>query len=197
MIWSQYDDRATPPPHRAQGSHKRDNRLVPAGARRVAEPVRPSPRSTIVRAYLAGEFPCHQVPRDLPRPQQVRPRLPCRRAFTVACLVVEDYAKDWITPPRDAGNRCPREHLPAERERARCAAHAPDSLLTATSPRGEERSANGHPSTPNRHHPASRALPARELLRQADRCYGRFASGVTPQSVWGLSSVLDPSSRGP
>jgi excisionase family DNA binding protein len=76
------------------GSHKRDNRLF-LPVREVADLFGVS-RSTIVRAYLAGEFPCikfrgtYRVPSKFVRDFHAA-------ALHGRVLVVEDYAKDWIT----------------------------------------------------------------------------------------------------
>jgi len=76
------------------GSRKKDNRLF-LPVREVADLFGVS-RSTIVRAYLAGEFPCikfrgtYRVPSKFVRDFHAA-------ALHGRVLVVEDYAKDWIT----------------------------------------------------------------------------------------------------
>ena len=75
------------------GSHKRDNRLF-LPVREVADLFGVS-RSTIVRAYLAGEFPCikfrgtYRVPSKFVRDFHAA-------ALHGRVLVVEDYAAEWI-----------------------------------------------------------------------------------------------------
>jgi excisionase family DNA binding protein len=77
----------------AAGS-KKDSRLF-LPVREVADLFGVS-RSTIVRAYLAGEFPCikfrgtYRVPSKFVRDFHAA-------ALHGRVLVVEDYAKDWIT----------------------------------------------------------------------------------------------------
>ena len=74
-------------------SRKKDNRLF-LPVREVADLFGVS-RSTIVRAYLAGEFPCikfrgtYRVPSKFVRDFHAA-------ALHGHVLVVEDYAKDWI-----------------------------------------------------------------------------------------------------
>lgn len=76
------------------GSTKKDNRLF-LPVREVADLFGVS-RSTIVRAYLAGEFPCikfrgtYRVPSKFVRDFHTA-------ALHGRVLVVEDYARDWIT----------------------------------------------------------------------------------------------------
>ena len=75
------------------GSHKRDNRLF-LPVREVADLFGVS-RSTIVRAYLAGEFPCikfrgtYRVPSKFVRDFHTA-------ALHGRVLVVEEYAAEWI-----------------------------------------------------------------------------------------------------
>ncbi len=75
------------------GSRSKDNRLF-LPVREVADLFGVS-RSTIVRAYLAGEFPCikfrgtYRVPSKFVRDFHAA-------ALHGHVLVVEDYAKDWI-----------------------------------------------------------------------------------------------------
>ena len=75
------------------GSRSKDNRLF-LPVREVADLFGVS-RSTIVRAYLAGEFPCikfrgtYRVPSKFVRDFHTA-------ALHGRVLVVEDYAKDWI-----------------------------------------------------------------------------------------------------
>ena len=75
------------------GSRSKDSRLF-LPVREVADLFGVS-RSTIVRAYLAGEFPCikfrgtYRVPSKFIRDFHAA-------ALHGRVLVVEDYAKDWI-----------------------------------------------------------------------------------------------------
>lgn len=75
------------------GSRKQDRRLF-LPVREVADLFGVS-RSTIVRAYLAGEFPAIKF-----RGTYRVPRRFVDEFHAAACrgriLVVEDYAKDWI-----------------------------------------------------------------------------------------------------